>query len=77
MATDEIPDGRSQGTKGSVLAITCLRAAVRFLPFEGAGAISTWTLVLPAIRSYDCVTISDVILHMRCTARDGAQALRG
>jgi Tc toxin complex TcA C-terminal TcB-binding domain len=47
----------------------------RFLPFEGAGAISTWTLSLPAIRSFDYATISDVILHMRYTARDGGQAL--
>ena len=69
--------GVRKGRKDPSSPLPCLRAAVRFLPFEGAGAISTWTLVLPAIRSYDCVTISDVILHMRCTARDGAQALRG
>ena len=47
----------------------------RFLPFEGAGAISTWTLTLPEIRSFDYATISDVILHVRYTARDGGQAL--
>ena len=49
----------------------------RFLPFEGAGAISTWTLSLPAIHSFDYATISDVILHVRYTARDGGQALGG
>jgi hypothetical protein len=47
----------------------------RFLPFEGAGAISTWTLSLPTNRSFDYATISDVILHMRYTARNGRQAL--
>ena len=47
----------------------------RFLPFEGAGAISTWTLSLPAIPSFDYSTITDVILHVRYTARDGGAAL--
>lgn len=29
----------------------------RFLPFEGAGAISTWTLALPTqLRAFDTVT---------------------
>ena len=47
----------------------------RFLPFEGAGAISTWDLSLPGVASFDHATISDVILHVRYTARDGGQAL--
>ena len=35
-----------------------------YLPFEGAGAISIWSLKLPfAIRSFDYATISDVVLH--------------
>src|SRR5262249_14512884 len=39
---------------------------------EGAGAISTWTLSLtPELRSFDYMTISDVILHIRYTARRG------
>jgi hypothetical protein len=42
----------------------------RFLPFEGAGAVSTWTLTLPTqLPSFDYMTISDVILHIRYTAR--------
>ena len=49
----------------------------RFRPFEGAGAISTWTLALPPIPSFDYSTITDVILHVRYTARDGGQALAG
>lgn len=46
----------------------------RFLPFEGAGAISTWQLELPKPTEYpafDYKTISDVILHIRYTARQG------
>jgi hypothetical protein len=43
---------------------------MRFLPFEGAGAVSTWTLSLPPqLRAFDYMTISDVILHIRYTAR--------
>lgn len=43
----------------------------RYLPFEGAGAISDWTLELPSkIRSLDYDTISDVIIHISYTAKD-------
>jgi hypothetical protein len=49
----------------------------RFLPFEGAGAISRWRLELPtAYRHFDYDTISDVILHMSYTARDGGGAFK-
>jgi len=49
----------------------------RYLPFEGAGAISTWELTLPTeFKAFDYSTISDVILHMRYTAKDGGEALR-
>ncbi len=48
----------------------------RFLPFEGAGAISTWRLELPSqVRAFDYMTISDAILHIRFTARYGGDAL--
>jgi hypothetical protein len=48
----------------------------RFLPFEGAGAVSTWRLELPSdFRPFDYATISDVILHVRYTARQGGEAL--
>jgi len=46
----------------------------RFLPFEGAGAESVWKLDLPKPQDYpafDYATISDVILHVRYTARQG------
>ena len=46
----------------------------RFLPFEGAGAESAWKLELPNPQDYPAfayTTISDVILHIRYTARQG------
>src|SRR5262249_27938075 len=44
----------------------------RFLPFEGAGAESHWQLDLPKDHAaFDYATISDVILHVRYTARQG------
>lgn len=44
----------------------------RFLPFENAGAVSTWKLQLPKdYRAFDYATISDAILHVRYTARQG------
>lgn len=44
----------------------------RFLPFEGAGAESTWKLDLPVnYPAFDYATISDVILSIRYTARQG------
>ena len=49
----------------------------RYLPFEGAGAISTWRLELPKeFPQFDHNTISDVVLHLRYTARDGGETLR-
>jgi hypothetical protein len=49
----------------------------RFLPFEGAGAESTWRLELPSeFRQFDYNTIADVILHLGYTARQGGDQLR-
>jgi len=54
----------------------------RYLPFENSGAISEWQLQFPADPSkkdpaqFDYSTISDVILHVRYTARDGGGLLR-
>jgi hypothetical protein len=61
----------SAGNNDSGLFETNLRDE-RFLPFEQAGAESTWKLDLPANhRGFDYTTISDVILHLRYTARQG------
>jgi hypothetical protein len=65
----------SSGTNDSGMFETNLKDE-RFLPFEGAGAISTWTLSLPRdLRSFDYMTISDVILHIRYTAREAGDPL--
>jgi hypothetical protein len=61
----------SSGQSDSGMFDTNLRDE-RFLPFEGAGAESTWKLDLPEDnRAFDYATISDVILHIRYTARQG------
>ncbi|MFZ3495475.1 neuraminidase-like domain-containing protein [Streptomyces sp. 5.8] len=50
----------------------------RFLPFEGAGAIGEWQLSLPdEFRQFDYETISDVVMQLRYTARDGGGPLAG
>ena len=51
----------------------------RYLPFEGAGAISTWQLELTqdnALRQFSYDTISDVILHLRYTSREDTGPFR-
>jgi len=59
----------------------------RYLPFEGAGAISNWQLELSGkwwdednrkfmeYSQFDFDTISDVIMHLRYTAREGGSTL--
>src|SRR5262245_42857491 len=43
----------------------------RYMPFEGAGAVSTWRLVLPkTFRAFDYHTITDVIVQVSYTAKD-------
>ncbi|WP_437713631.1 neuraminidase-like domain-containing protein [Sorangium sp. So ce448] len=49
----------------------------RYLPFEGAGAESTWRLEIPHDdQAFDMDTLSDVVIHLRYTARDGGVPLR-
>ena len=43
----------------------------RYLPFEGAGAISDWRLELPSANEIDVSTVSDVLVHVLYTALDG------
>jgi hypothetical protein len=46
----------------------------RYLPFEGAGAISTWRIELPIdVPQFDFESISDVVLHLRYTGRPARQ----
>lgn len=49
----------------------------RYLPFEGEGAISSWKLELPQeVKQFNHATISDVILHIKYTAKEGGSILR-
>jgi Tc toxin complex TcA C-terminal TcB-binding domain len=49
----------------------------RYLPFEGRGAISDWNLKFTsAVPTFDWSTITDVVLHLRYTAREGGDLLR-
>ncbi|WP_437996748.1 neuraminidase-like domain-containing protein [Sorangium sp. So ce185] len=42
----------------------------RYLPFEGAGVLGTYKIELPAANNrFDIAAVSDVILHIRYTAR--------
>ena len=52
----------------------------RYLPFEGAGAISTWRLELPdpkKFKQFDYDTITDVVMRLRYTSVDGGDKLKG
>lgn len=48
----------------------------RYLPFEGAGVISDWQISLPKENNYfDFASLSDVILHLSYTSRNGGGQL--
>ncbi|MBP1743823.1 MAG: hypothetical protein H6Q58_801 [Firmicutes bacterium] len=50
---------------------------VRYFHFEGTGAISSWRYeLLKEVRQFDYNTISDVILEIKYTAREGGSILR-
>ncbi|RYP28224.1 hypothetical protein DL767_007313 [Monosporascus sp. MG133] len=49
----------------------------RYIPFEGAGAVSRWRLELPtAMKQFDYNTISDIVLHIKYTALQGGAGFR-
>ena len=49
----------------------------RYLPFEYLGAVSRWRIELPPENNYfDFDTVTDLVLHLNYTARDGGAALR-
>ncbi|KAL6364550.1 hypothetical protein LRP88_01953 [Fusarium phalaenopsidis] len=49
----------------------------KYMPFEGAGVISSWRLDLPTeIRKFDYESISDVLSHIQYTAQGGGALLR-
>ncbi|MCZ8260624.1 MAG: neuraminidase-like domain-containing protein [Beijerinckiaceae bacterium] len=88
-AEDPGNDTRFSYTVGAVQSVTLSRGDddaglfaldlndERYLPFEGSGAIGTFVLELPAdLRVFDYNTITDVVLHLRYTARDGGGGFR-
>ncbi|MEH7275211.1 neuraminidase-like domain-containing protein [Neobacillus vireti] len=49
----------------------------RYLPFEFSGAVSRWRIELPLENNqFDMETLSDLILHLNFTAREGGENLR-
>ena len=49
----------------------------RYLPFEFLGAVSRWRIELPPENNYfDLDTLSDLILNLNYTAREGGEMLR-
>ena len=49
----------------------------RYLPFEGCSAISEWNLELPKeARQFDYNSISDIVIHIKYTAREGGSSLK-
>jgi len=86
---DKFSDARFRSDLGSVQSIATSRAHSdtgmfevnfrdeRYLPFEGSGVISTWQIDLdPRCNDFDLSTLSDVVMELRYTARDGGDALR-
>jgi len=60
-----------------VTSLTDNLADPRYLPFEGAGAISSWHLEVPAASNeIDLASVGDVVLHLHYTAVDGGDALK-
>jgi hypothetical protein len=48
----------------------------RYLPFEFAGAVSSWRIELPLDNNhFDMETLSDLVLHVNFTAREGGKNL--
>jgi hypothetical protein len=49
----------------------------RYLPFEFMGAVSRWRIELPPDNNYfDPETLTDTVLHINYTAREGGERLR-
>jgi hypothetical protein len=50
---------------------------LRYLPFEGTGAVSTWVLSMPkATNRINFETISDIVIKLRYTASEGGMSFR-
>jgi hypothetical protein len=69
----KIATGNAQDDPGLFLtSITNNLTDQRYLPFENAGAISSWHLEMPqANNEIDLSTVGDVVIHVYYTALDG------
>ena len=74
----KIATGNAQDDPGLfVTAIASNIADQRYLPFENAGAISSWHLEMPqATNEVDLSTVGDVVMHLYYTALDGGAPLQ-
>jgi hypothetical protein len=70
--------GNAQDDPGLfVTAIASNIADQRYLPFENAGAISSWHLDMPAANNeIDLSAVGDVVMHLYYTALDGGGTLQ-
>ncbi|GFF57078.1 hypothetical protein IFM46972_10688 [Aspergillus udagawae] len=77
--TDRVPISAvaiSSGTHDAVV-FELNFAGDRYLPFEGAGVVSSWRLDLPTeVPRFDYNSIADVQLHVQYTSLDGGASLR-
>ncbi|PWW01255.1 virulence plasmid A protein [Paenibacillus cellulosilyticus] len=49
----------------------------RYLPFEGTGAVSKWTLSMPPeTNRFDFSTLTDILVKIQYTAQDGGRSFR-
>ena len=76
--SQKIVFGNAQDDPGLFLtAIASNISDTRYLPFEGAGAVSSWHFELPeSTNDIDLTGVSDIMLHMFYTAQDGGDALK-
>jgi hypothetical protein len=74
----KIAMGNAQDDPGLfVTAIASNISDQRYLPFENAGAISSWHLEMPqANNEVDLSTVGDVMLHLYYTALDGGASFQ-
>jgi hypothetical protein len=74
----KIATGNAQDDPGLFLTtISSNITDLRYLPFENAGAISSWHLEMPQLNNeVDLSTVGDVVLHLYYTALDGGAALQ-
>jgi hypothetical protein len=77
-AVQSIVTGNAQDDPGLfITAIASNIADQRYLPFEGAGCISSWHLELPGqTNDIDLTTVGDVLIHLYYTALDGGSQFK-